>query len=325
MLLSDLVELRNQLINTSTESMRKSYAYELNKVFTVLGSADVFVDQSKQQLSNIDQKIYQEFDNFDQQLNKIKQEFKSQFEEKERYFFQESYTRYENTINNRDAHRPEYVNLDRHLRYKLTDENEKFLLARVIKHSTWEHPGMIIHPGYEPFIDIMVANDPLYLIDERHELLVPSISKFNELYQNRLRKYVITENIIDQPMLSAVPNNQFGLCLVYNYLHFRPLEIIKKYLQELYEKLSPGGMLIITINDCDRAPGVKLVESKWCYYTPLSLVLELAQHLNYQVEFVWKDAGPATWIELRKPGELTSLRGGQTLAKILAKPIANSK
>jgi hypothetical protein len=30
--------------------------------------------------------------------------------------------------------------------------------------------------------------------------------------------------------------------------------------------------------------------------------------------------GASTWIEVVKPGELTSLRGGQSLAKIVAKP-----
>jgi hypothetical protein len=49
------------------------------------------------------------------------------------------------------------------------------------------------------------------------------------------------------------------------------------------------------------------------------MILQLATTIGFEIEFTWSDDGPATWIELRKPGELTSLRGGQTLAKIVSK------
>ena len=50
-----------------------------------------------------------------------------------------------------------------------------------------------------------------------------------------------------------------------------------------------------------------------------------AHHVGFEETFCYHDDGPNTWIEFRKPGESTSLRGGQTLAKILPKPVAESK
>jgi SAM-dependent methyltransferase len=183
---------------------------------------------------------------------------------------------------------------------------------------------MIIHPGKELFIQHLVANDPLYLIDESHELLEPVVNNYEEAYQRRLRCYVIEESL-DRTLLDKIPNGQFGLCFSYNYLNFRPVEMIKKYLTEIYEKLKPGGVFIMTFNDCERTAGVKLVEQNYACYTPAGLIQDLARHLDFEIEFFWHDNGPSSWLELRKPGKLTSLRGGQTLAKIIPKPVANSK
>jgi hypothetical protein len=106
------------------------------------------------------------------------------------------------------------------------------------------------------------------------------------------------------------------MCLVYNYFNYRPFEVIKRYLIEIYQKLKPGGILIMTFNDCDRVSAVKLVENKFCSYTPGYLVRELGESLGYEIEFSWNDPGPSTWIEFKKPGTLNSIRGGQALAKI---------
>jgi hypothetical protein len=68
-----------------------------------------------------------------------------------------------------------------------------------------------------------------------------------------------------------------------------------------------------------------LVEQKYCCYTPGHLIMQLAQTLGFEIVFKWSDEGPWTWLELQRPGELTSVRGGQALAKIIPKPIAKSK
>jgi SAM-dependent methyltransferase len=177
---------------------------------------------------------------------------------------------------------------------------------------------MIIRPGRETYINELLASDPLYLVDENHDLLVPAMSQFNENYQQRLRTYTINERQ-DQEILGKLPNGQFGLVFAYNFFNFRPFEVFKKYLSEIYQKLRPGGVLALTFNDCDRAKGVMLVEQHFCCYTPGYLVRELAQSLGYEIVFSWSDQGPSTWLELKKPGEFTSVRGGQALAKIIPK------
>ena len=62
-----------------------------------------------------------------------------------------------------------------------------------------------------------------------------------------------------------------------------------------------------------------MVEQHFSCYTPGGMLRDLAESIGFETVFSWNDDSPSTWLELRKPGELTSLRGGQTLAKIFAK------
>jgi hypothetical protein len=122
-----------------------------------------------------------------------------------------------------------------------------------------------------------------------------------------------------------LPDQQIGFCLVYNYLDYRPFELVKIYLEEIYQKLLPGGVLAMTFNDCDRYQAMQAVEQGITGYTPGSLVRGWANYLGFEEIFCHQTGSPSVWIEFQKSGQLTSLRGGQSLAKILPKPVAKSK
>ena len=77
-------------------------------------------------------------------------------------------------------------------------------------------------------------------------LPLPALQRFNTLYQQRLRAYVIHEQE-NTAIMAKIPNNQFAVCLAYNFFNFKPFEVIKQYLEEIYCKLLPGGVLIMTI------------------------------------------------------------------------------
>jgi hypothetical protein len=46
------------------------------------------------------------------------------------------------------------------------------------------------------------------------------------------------------------------------------------------------------------------------------LIRELASSVGFYQTHTWGDGGPSVWLELRKPGKLYSIRGGQTLAQV---------
>ena len=310
---SELVNLRNHLNAMSSQPSQAATALELEKIAHLVDTQPELLGQLGQGLLVKQMAIQQSFDEFEQCLDQLKTLIKEKTEIAEKPWFQDSYTLYESLPFVVET--PEYI-FNR--RPTVTKEVENLYRSRIMKYADWHYSAMIIRPAAESFIRDMVAYDPLYLIDEKHELLTPALSMFNEIYQRRLRTYVVNERA-DEKILNKLPDGQFGMCLVYNYFNYRPFEVLKRYLIDIYQKLRPGGVLIMTFNDCDRPSAVRLVENKFCSYTPGYLVRELAQSLGYKIEFSWHDDDPSTWIEFKKPGVLSSLKGGQSLAKIVSK------
>jgi len=209
--------------------------------------------------------------------------------------------------------------LDR--RFGTSNEITQYIQSRVQAHSHWKHAGMIIRPGRESWIEHMVACDPLYVIDTHHDLFAPTKQKFSELYRSRLRFMAIQESS-EHTMLDDLPDNQFGFCLAYNFFHYKPFEIMRGYLGEIYAKLRPGGVLAFTFNDGDRRGAVDLAERNMNCYTPGRLVTAICQKLGFEIHQKHIISAAATWIELRKPGIKPSLRGGQALAELNPKIVA---
>ena len=232
--------------------------------------------------------------------------------------FQDSYQLYE--VMEQDTYEKVFART-----MTLSNEAKEIYRARLLSYTSWKHAGMIIRPGNESYIQHMVSFDPLYLIDQDHDYLKPALKQFPKIYQTRLRPYIVNEYDGSEQYLARVPDGQFGICFAFNFFNFKPLEVFRRYLEELYQKLKPGGVLILTFNDCDWGKAVELVERHYCPYTPGRLIRELATTIGYEIVFDHNDRGPSTWMELKKPGELTSLRGGQTLAKIIPGRLAKSK
>jgi hypothetical protein len=316
---------------------KQSTDTELEKITTI--SQDIELDILRS-------KVLDSFDQFETTFNQLKDKIKTQIREQEHSYLQDSYKEYDLVR----AHKYEFFNMElsqsqpnyqeqfeiREKNIKLHVDNiltrrldvsesaQDTILHRILRHSGWTNTTMIIHPGLEPWINHLVSNDPLYIVDESYDLLEPVISQFNAMYQQRLRSYAITEDS-ERNILWQLPDNQFGLVLAWNYFDHRPFEVIRQYLTEIYNKLHPGGFLTMTYNDCDRWQGVKAVESESALYTPGFLIRGFAERLGFEEHFIWHDNGPWTWVEFQKPGEWQSLRGGQALAKILPKPVAKSK
>jgi hypothetical protein len=318
MILSELVHYRNQLNTINVVGIKTLASCELDKILYLTSLQPSQVENFDTELNLAQHSIIDSFDGFESVINNLKIVVNQQIAEKEKPWFQESYRLYEEEMCSDTA---EYI-LNR--RPVISDETDTFYRQRIIKYSDWRYPAMLLRPGKETFVNDIVACDPLYLVDESHDLLKPALESFPEGYQRRLRPYAVNERQ-DGEILGKLPNNQFGFIFAYNFFNFKPFEVIRKYLKEMHVKLRPGGVLAMSFNDCDSSKGVELVERHFCCYTPGYLIIELARSIGYQLVFTWSDDGPSTWVEFQKPGTLTSLRAGQALAKVLPKPVAESK
>lgn len=299
--LSELVAYKNELDSLLTEPAQEHVNLELGKITHLVKDSEL-----DQQL----EKLNQSFVEFNSVVNRLKKELQDEISEAEMPWIQEGYNLY-------DKGEVDYV--DNILDNRKTNSHiPNLFVAKLNHYANWRYPAMIIRPGKEEIIHTMVAFEPLYLVDLSYDFLQPALDKFNEKYQNRLRTYIVKEDL-DNIVLDKLPDEQFAVCLAHNYFNFRPIEIIKKYLEEIYQKLRPGGIFMFTFNDCDRRSAVELVERHFCCYTPGHLVKEMINTVGYEIVSSWNDDGPTTWIEIRKPGILTSIRNGPTMAKILSK------
>lgn len=343
--LVDLVSFCNKLEQLSSVDLKDTVETELKKIIFTINSQIFFNTSVTSGLEDDYTSIKNEFNNFETSLNRIKNEVYSLISSLEQPWLESSYHLYKTVQYNKeqygfyedteDSHTNEFGIVVRgpspgKINYKnsmleqiqtrqleITDETRELFKSRVNNFADWHYPGMLIGANNEMFMEFMVATDPLYLVDELEELVTPIIAQFNARYQQRLRKYIIDE--AHDAMFEKLPNNSIGLCVAYNHFEYRPIEIIKQYIQEIYSKLCLGGTLAMTFNDCDRYSAVMLAERQYACYTPGRLLYDFIKEVGFEISFKWNDSGPVTWLELRKPGELSSIRGGQTLAKIYYK------
>lgn len=257
--------------------------------------------------------VHDSINKFDQSVVQAKQTIKEKIRELESQYFVKSDELYDEGV--RTHENPSAV-LDR--RFSLSPDIEKILSDRIGIRADWRWPGAIIRPGLEVWIEKLVALDPLYLLDESRVLLDFSLQqRFNQQYKSRLRKIILNANKTKR-LLEELPDNQFGYFLVYNFFNYRPLHVIQQYLKEIYVKLKPGGSVGFTINNCDRPGGADLSERNYASYTPGHAVIDSAQESGFELTYQLDINAAVTWFELKRPGVLTTLRGGQPLAKIVA-------
>lgn len=183
-------------------------------------------------------------------------------------------------------------------------------------YTNWQDPGLVFRPVHLTSLENLVSLDPLYLVDTHRDLLTAATAEFQEDYRRRIRPYVIDE-YSEFDMLDQLPKNQFGLVTAQGFFHFKPIEIVNKFITEVFGLLKPGGAFVFTYNNCDYAGSVALAETQFACYTPGRMVKQHAAAVGYIVNFEHNEINGGGILELIKPGSRPSIRGGQTLAVIM--------
>jgi len=174
--------------------------------------------------------------------------------------------------------------------------------------SQWKFPGLQLYPEHKSWIDTMVTCDPLYLVDSDLLSVKDKIQDYTEQYQRRLCIY---------KDLDRLPLNQFGMILAYNFLNFMPFTEVEFYLNKFFNLLRPGGNLIFTYNNCDLYPLAKMAEDHSMFYADTKLITKVCSELGYSI--IRTESTPTTWMQITKPGELSTTKISQVLGKPLPK------
>lgn len=311
MKLSAIVGYLNTLDTLTVQDAATPALGALEKIVKIVQDSEFQIPNALESLLHSHSRVAKFLGQFDQNLQCLRHSVQDLIVAQEPGYFDNSTNLYQTGMKNDTA---EYI-----LSRKLSIEpvTALFLQSRLQLYADWHYPGMVIRPAHSPGVENLVALDPLYLVDTSADLLEPMRSQFTTEYQQRLRYYVVKEYTTD-PVFWNMPKQQFGFVYAFHYFNFKPLEIVKQYMTEVFGLLRPGGSFLFSYNNCDQQGAVSLVEHHFCCYTPGRLLQEHAEILGYTITYEHNNSS-TSWIELKKPGTLHSIRGGQALAGILTK------
>jgi SAM-dependent methyltransferase len=285
---------------------------EVAKITQVVQYSEVQIDKSGAILLSIQEELQTTLQKYQQQLTQLRSVVQASIEQHEPEYFSASTDNYQQGMR---ADTPAQV-LGR--TRTLGADTEKLLCNRLAAYTSWQYPGMVLRPAHCPGLENLVALDPLYLVDTHQDLLDPIRSLFTPNYQRRLRYYVI-EEYTSNKIFWNLPSGQFGLVCAFRYFEFKPWEVLQQYLNEIFELLRPGGTFLFSFNDCDHWRSVGLAEHYFCCYTPGRLIREHVKKLGFEITYDYNDHKGTAWLEIKKNGQLDSIRGSQVVAVIYRK------
>lgn len=308
--LSELVRYANRLDQLSLDQLKGHVKAELAAMDHVI-TADPGVGFSKinHRVSAASQRVNDELAAYEAMVTELRRRVQDTIDAYHTDYLDRSLRLFQQEMIHETA---DYI-LSRTL--NCVDSDRELITGKILRYADWRVPGLMLRPARESWIDHLVSLDPLYLMDTNPALLDPALQRFSAEYRARLRPYVVTEQV-GHAMLQRLPDGQFGYVFAYNFLNYKPWPIVSQYISELWQKLRPGGTLFFTFNDCDRFHGVALTEQNFMCYTPASMLITHARDLGFELLDYYSGQADVSWLELRRPGKMRSIKGAQTLAEI---------
>lgn len=188
--------------------------------------------------------------------------------------------------------------------------------SRIGLYSNWKYPGLELGCRDGEWTKFLVASDPLYIADAHQEFLDSAVKEYAPEYQRRVRPYLIRNN-----EYGVLPQSQFNFVFSWNHFNYKTLETTKQALKQVYNLLRPGGVCMFSYNNGDIPAGAAYAETYFMSYMPKSLLIPMCQSLGYEIVYQQDHEPAVSWLELRKPGELSTLKGHQALGIIKEKTV----
>ncbi len=196
----------------------------------------------------------------------------------------------------------------------LSDSLKQTIVNRLQFHTSWKYPALEIGCRDGEWTKYMVAADPLYLTDHYRDFLESTTKDFTPEYQRRVRPYLVKDT-----NFSALPQAQMGFVFCWNFLNYRSLDTIKEYLKSVRDLLRPGGVFMFSYNNGDRHEQAGYAEGHWMSYMPKSMLIPMCESLGYEIlhsEDIRNQGTAVSWLEIRKPGTLETVKAHQVLGEI---------
>jgi hypothetical protein len=199
------------------------------------------------------------------------------------------------------------------------EDTTKLLINAITIKISNQYACCQLAPGYGNITKHLVHGTPLYIVEEDNEASVVNTDFFNQIMTNRIAWYEM--NDADEEILAVLPQEQIGCFVVIDYFNFKSEDIIEKYLKSIYNCLRPGGTVIFTFNNCDYPNAIDKVDEMYYCYTTGTQMKKICSSIGFEIQKLTAigydelDNG-ISWLEIKKPGELNTIRSAQGLAEI---------
>lgn len=198
-----------------------------------------------------------------------------------------------------------------HRRIYLRPEVEDLVRYRIQMYTGWQYPALEIGCRDGEWTQHLVAADPLYVMDKYQEFLDSTVSKFPDSYQRRLRRYKL-----DNYNFSVLPQKQFGFVFSWGHFNYVSLDTITETLKKVKELLRPGGVFLFSYNDGDTPAGAGMAENFSQTFIPKSILIPTCLGLGFEVIQTFNELPNVSWIEIKKPGVLKSIKAHQVMGEV---------
>jgi hypothetical protein len=215
----------------------------------------------------------------------------------------------------------------------LDEDTESIVVHRINHYCHWKYPALQLHWQRKKWSDAMVAAEPLYLLCSDKNIKQQQIQGYTIEFQNRLRFYNI-EDITDIHMQSQakgsglpievlLPAGQFGFVLCWETIDYMRLDKITNYLRKVLLLLRPGGTFMFSYSNCDLFESARSAELNSVGYCSSRILKTLCEEVGYIVtkfeNYKIDNDSWVSWIEIRKPGELVSIKSHPVIGEIVEK------
>jgi SAM-dependent methyltransferase len=192
----------------------------------------------------------------------------------------------------------------------MPEEVEDIVKQRIGLHTSWQYPALEIGCVEGKWTELLVAADPLYVMDKYQEFLDATDDRFPDGYSRKLRKYQLVDYNFD-----ALPSGQFGFIFSWSHFNYVSLDTITEVLKKVKSLLRPGGVFMFSYNDGDTPDGAGMAENFAQSYIPQSILVPTCLALGYEVTRSFSERQNISWLEIKQPGTLSTVKAHPVLGK----------
>lgn len=311
MKLSELRGYLNAIKEVDTDHMSLTLKNNIADIQTTLDTLHIDYNGSRTRINKHFNHVFELIRKIENELNDFINHLEKDLENKDQSYIDKSQAIYESG----QLDSADYVLERARTNTMVRDQDAfKYFIDRMKPYIDWRFPGLHVRPGNGLITDWMKGCDPLYLVDHTKDHFKDVEQEFNPAYQNRLRYYTCDDAKAEP--FEDLPQQQFGIVVVYDFFNYQTLDVVTRYLQSIWNILADGGTLMFTFNNGDTNQGLVRTENNYACHQPARMLVDILNTIGYEILFQCDQYPDVSWMEVRKPGVLLTLRGGQSLAEI---------